>query len=279
MKLDADSLKKLLGDRLCVEVGVEERPDDTLMLRTHFRFPDGDNYPIHLSPAPSGGLRLSDRGHTLMHISYEHDVDSFVEGTRGMLLERIMDESGLQWDGGAFCFDTSPEQLPQAMFTFGQALTKVYDLTLLSRSSVASTFYDDLADLLFSLVDEAKVERDYEPEVPNSQAYRVDYRIESKGGVPLFFGVPNRDKARLATIMLSYFHRHELQSLLVFADQLRRRRVDMDLARRFESLLVFADQASVPRMDLARLSDVGGDMISSLASYESFSRKILQRVA
>ena len=259
MKLDADSLKKLLGDRLCVEVGVEERPDDTLMLRTHFRFPDGDNYPIYLSPAPSGGLRLSDRGHTLMHISYEHDVDSFVEGTRGMLLERIMDESGLQWDGGAFCFDTSPEQLPQAMFTFGQALTNVYDLTLLSRSSVTSTFYDDLADLLFSLVDEAKVERDYEPEVPNSQAYRVDYRIESKGGVPLFlYGVPNRDKARLATIMLSYFHRHEL---------------------RFESLLVFADQASVPRMDLARLSDVGGDMISSLASYESFSRKILQRVA
>ena len=259
MKLDVDSLQRLLGDQLCVEVGVEKRPDDTLMLRTHFRFPDGDSYPIHLSPTPSGGLRLSDRGHTLMHISYEHDVDSFIEGTRGMLLERIVHESGLQWEGGAFCFDTSLEQLPQAMFTFGQALTRIYDLTLLSRSSVTSTFYDDLADLLFNLVDEAIVQRDYEPEVPNSQAYRVDYRIESKSGVPLFlYGIPNRDKARLTTIMLSYFHRNEL---------------------RFESLLVFADQASIPRLDLARLSDVGGDMISSLASDESFSRKILQRVA
>lgn len=258
MKLDVHSLQRLLCDRLCVDVGVEKRPDDTVMLRTHFRFPDGDSYPIHLSATPSGALRLSDRGHTLMHISYEHDVDSFVEGSRGLLLERIMDESGLQWDRGAFCFDTLPEQLPQAMFTFGQALTKIYDLTLLSRSSVASTFYDDLTDLLFSVVDQARVQRDYEPAVPNSQAYLVDYRIESRGEVPLFlYGVPNRDKARLVTIMLSHFHRHEL---------------------RFESLLVFADQASIPRLDLARLSDVGGEMISSLASYESFSRKLLQRV-
>ena len=139
MKLDVRSLQRLLCDRLCVDVGVEERADDTVMLRTHFRFPDGDSYPIHLSATPSEALRLSDRGHTLMHISYEHDVDSFVEGSRG----------------------------------------------------------------------------------------------------------------------LSHFHRHEL---------------------RFESLLVFADQASIPRLDLARLSDVGGDMISSLASYESFSRKLLQRV-
>ena len=204
MKLDVHSLQRLLGDRLCAEVGVERRPDDTLMLRTHFRFPDGDGYPIYLSATPSGAVRLSDRGHTLMHISYEHDVDSFMEGSRGLLLERIMDESGLQWDGGAFCIDTSPEQLPQAMFTFGQALTKVYDLTLLSRSNVTSTFYEDLANLL------------------------------------------------------SHFHRHELK---------------------FESLLVFADQASIPRLDLARLSDVGGDMISSLGSSESFSRKLLQRVA
>ena len=95
MKLDVHSLQRLLCDRLCVDVGVEERPDDTVILRTHFRFPDGDSYPIHLSATPSGALRLSDRGHTLMHISYDHDVDSFVEGSRGLLLERIMDESGL----------------------------------------------------------------------------------------------------------------------------------------------------------------------------------------
>ena len=194
-----------------------------------------------------------------MHISYEHDVDAFLDGTRGMLLERIMNETGLQWDEGGFCLESSPERLPEAIFSFGQALTRVYDLTLLSRSNVGSTFYDDLADLLLSLVDETKIERDYQPEVPNAEVYPVDYRIEGKGDVPLFlYGVPNRDKARLTTIMLSHFHRHDF---------------------RFESILVFEDQAEIPRGDLARLSDVGGDMISSLVSRDDFNRKILQRVA
>lgn len=259
MTINPDALRNLLCERLCEDVQVEQRPDGALMLRTHFQFPDGDGYPIHLSEAVSGGLRLSDCGHTLMHISYEHDIDSFMDGTRGMLLERIMGESGLRWDGGAFCFDTSPNRLPEAVFQFGQALTRIYDLTFLSRSNVGSTFYDDLADLLSRLVDEDKVQRDHQPDVPNAQAYPVDYRIEGKGDVPLFlYGVPNRDKARLTTIMLSYFHRHGLA---------------------FESILVFEDQAQIPRMDLARLSDVGGDMISSLASHEDFDRKLLRRVA
>ena len=259
MNVDLDSLRKLLCERLCEDVRVEPRPDGALMVRTRFQFPDGDRFPIRLSEAPAGGFRLSDRGHTLMHVSYEHDVDSFLDGTRGMLLERIMGESGLSWDGGAFCLDTAPERLPEAIFRFGQALTRVHDLTLLSRSNVGSTFYDDLADLLSRLVAEDRIRRDYRPDVPNADAYPVDYRIEGKGDVPLFlYGVPNRDKARLTTIMLSHFHRHALP---------------------FESILVFENQAEISRMDLARLSDVGGEMVSSLASHEDLDRKLLRRVA
>ena len=134
MTLIPETLQKLLCERLCEDVRVEQRPGGAVMLRTHFQFPDGDHYPIHLSETASGGLRLSDRGHTLMHISYEHNIDMFMDGTRGVLLERIMNESGLQWDkdGGALCFDTAPERLPEAIFRFGQALTKVYDLAFLS---------------------------------------------------------------------------------------------------------------------------------------------------
>lgn len=259
MTINPDAIRDLLCQRLCEDVRVERRPDGALMLRTHLRFPDGDGYQIHLSEAASGGLRLSDRGHTLMHVSYEHDVDAFMDGTRGVLLERILSESGLQWDGGAFCFDTPAERLPEAVFKFGQALTRIYDLKFLARSNVGSTFYDDLADILSGVVDEAKIQRDYHPEVPNARAYSVDYRIEGKGDIPLFlYGVLNQDKARLTTIMLSHFHRHDLV---------------------FESILVFDDQAEIPRTDLARLSDVGGEMISSLEAHEDFNRKLLRRVA
>lgn len=82
---------------------------------------------------------------------------------------------------------------------------------------------------------------------------------QCQSNIPLFlYGVPNRDKAPLTTIMLSYFHLHKLQ---------------------FESIIVFEDQAEIPRADLARLSDVGGDMISSLNAADDLARKLEQRAA
>lgn len=129
MTLDEKALNELLCVRLCEDVTVEQRPDGELMVCTHFEFPDGDSYPFYLSEAPAGGVRLSDRGHTLMHISYEHDIDSFLDGTRGMLLERIVDESGMHEDDGEFSLDTPTECLPEAIFTLGQSLTRSYDLT------------------------------------------------------------------------------------------------------------------------------------------------------
>ena len=260
MALDTKALQRLLCERLCADVQVTTHPDGALMLRTHFEFPDGDRFPIHVSETGVGGVRLSDRGHTLMHISYDHDVDAFLDGARGQMLERIVSETGVDRDGGVFHLDTSIERLPEAIFRFGQALTRIHDLTFLSRSRVKSTFYDDLAELLKSLIDEDKMQADYLlEELPNPEAYRVDYRIEGKFDIPLLlYGVPNRDKARLTTIMLSHFHRHGL---------------------RFESMLVFEDQSEIPRLDLARLSDVGGEMISSLESSADLGRKLLKRIA
>lgn len=133
--LNVNELQDSLQERLCGAVRVVERPDGALMIRTPFKFPDGDSYPIHVLEAPSGDLCLSDRGHTLMRVSYEHEVDSLLDGAPGTLLKRIMGESGLRWDGGTFCLDTCTEDLPQAIFAFGQALTRVHDLTLHSTNT------------------------------------------------------------------------------------------------------------------------------------------------
>lgn len=47
----------------------------------------------------------------------------------------------------------------------------------------------------------------------------------------------------------------------------------------FESLLVFDDQTKIPRLDLARLSDAGGEMISTPESREDLDRKLRRRIA
>ena len=80
------------------------------------------------------------------------------------------------------------------------------------------------------------------------------YRIEGRDDVPLFlYGVPNRDKARLTTVMLSHFHRYALP---------------------FASILVFENRAEIPRLDLARLSNVGGETVASLEAGEDLARKL-----
>ncbi len=255
MALDRERLEDLLCERLCANVRVHRRDDDVLMLESPFAFPDGDRYPVYLSETAAGGVKLSDRGHTLMHVGYEHDVDAFYDGARASLREQIVRECGIEEEEGVFSIEVSPERVADALFGFGQALTKIHDLTFLSRDRVASTFYEDLRFLLFTMVDEESVDTDYIPaDVPKGDNYPVDYRLRGRDGGPVFlYGVPSRDKARLTTIMLSHFLLHGLA---------------------FESVIVFADQQEIPRLDVARLTNVAGTAVASLDAATDLRRKL-----
>ena len=74
MELDITKLKETLCTSLCKEVGLYPRQDNRVIVDTPFRFPDGDSLLILAEPISTGGLRLSDCGHTLMHLSYSMDV-------------------------------------------------------------------------------------------------------------------------------------------------------------------------------------------------------------
>jgi len=92
----------------------------------------------------------------------------------------------------------------------------------------------------------------------NAKDYPIDYRIEGKHSPLFLFGIPNKDKARLTTIILERLLRSNAN---------------------FDSLLIFSDQSSIPRSDLARLSNAGGEMIASLDAETDFHRKLLRKVA
>ena len=133
-------------------------------------------------------------------------------GSRGQLIKRILGEEEVNQDRGVFQLDAPIDRLSDALFRYGRALTRICDLTLHSRSRATSTFYDDLADLLFQAAGEDRIQRDHLlPDLPNAEAYPIDYRMEGKSGGQVFlYGVPNRDKARLTTIILSHFRRNHL---------------------------------------------------------------------
>lgn len=244
---------------MCAEVSVRSRNGNLVAVDTPFYFADGDPYQLYIREMPGGVLRLTDMGHTMMHLSYENDIDKFREGTRGRLFDQIKAETSVEEDNGEFYIETPIENLGFNIFRLGQALTKINDLTFLNRARAESTFYEDLQEQLVRVVGDDKIRRDYYFDgMENSRDYPIDYRIEGKHAPLFLFGIPNRDKARLTTIIL---------------ERLLRANAD------FDSLLIFSDQGSLPKQDLARLSNAGGEMIASLDAETDFSRKLLRKVA
>lgn len=259
MTFDLPSLEDRLCKTLCGHVKLRKTRQGLVQVVTPFAFTDGDTFQLYLEETSAGGVRLTDYGHTLMHLSYENDLTKFREGTRGKLLDQVMASSGVHEEEGKLVLDSSLDDLGTSVLQFGQALTRVYDLTFLNRARVASTFYEDLKEMLYKLVASEKIEPDFKlPDQADADSYPIDFRIEGKRAPLFLFGVASRDKARLVTIILEHWLRASLD---------------------FDSLLVFQEQTEIPRADLARLSNVGGEMVASLDASDDFRRKLIKMAA
>lgn len=256
MNIDLEQLQEKLCSFMCADIRLLERKGRVL-ITTPFVFPDGDSYVLYLDEMPSGLLRISDAGHTMMHMSYENDVDKYRQGTRGKLFEQVIANGQVKEIDGEIFLETSPEEIGSAIFRLSQTITSITDLNFLNRARAESTFYEDLGDLLAGIVDSEILEKNYiYTLMDNAEDYPIDYKIKGKVDPLYVFGIPNRDKARLATIILERLLRANAQ---------------------FESVLIFADQSTMPRADLARLSNVGGEMVASLDAGEDAKRKIERR--
>lgn len=259
MKIRIEELQEMLCETLCTNIKLIPQNGSLLLVESPFCFPDGDPYQIYITELPTGVLRLSDMGHTMMHLSYENDIDKFRQGTRGDLFDKIISEMDVEEDLGQIFIDSLPQDVARNIFRLGQAITKINDLTFLNRIRAQATFYEDLKEELYRHIPEERIHPEFIYEgIENSQDYPIDYFIEGKYDPLYVFGIPNRDKARLTTIVL---------------ERLLRAKAD------FESILIFADQKEIPRPDLSRLSNAGGEMIATLDAKDDLQRKLLKRVA
>ncbi|QWR77151.1 DUF1828 domain-containing protein [Candidatus Magnetomonas plexicatena] len=257
MNFDIDKLQKKLCELMCAEVTIKPRNEKLLVVETPFYFADGDIYQIYIREMSGGILRLTDMGHTMIHLSYENDIDKFKKGTRGNILNQIKAETSVEEDNGEFFIDTPLEHIAFNIFRLGQALTKIVDVTFLNRARAESTFYEDLREQLLKIVPEDKITEEYFcTEIEQAKDYPIDYKIDGKDAPLFLFGIPGKDKAQLTTIVI---------------ERLLRGKVN------FDSLLIFADQTLIPRNALARLSNVGGEMVS-LDAFDDLSRKIYRKI-
>lgn len=261
MTLDIEKLRDVFCRSLCANVELHPtQGSERILIETPFTFDDGDVYSLYAEPLPGGGVRLTDCGHTLMQLSYSLDVDNLRgDGNRARLFQRLLAEGGVTDHEGQLVMDSALDDLGTSLFRFGQTVTRIHDITFLSRVRAESTFYDLLKDALVRLVPGDKIEQDYMvPGFPEAPQYPIDYRLDGKTEQVFVFGIPNKDKAQLATIILQHWTQAQIK---------------------FGSLLVFAKQEDIPRPVLARLSNVGGEMVSSLDATEDLERKVKKRAA
>ena len=260
MSLDLSKLQEAMCKSLCAEVELHLRSDGRIAIYTPFRFADGDSLLMMAEPLSAGGIRLTDCGNTMMHLSYHMTIDSILKpGNRSDLLHEIIRDHDLEFEDGEIFVDTPADDAGRALFRLGQALSQVHDISFLSRSRVVSTFYEDLDAVLHRIAPAAQITPKYIVEgYDDADRYTIDYRLDFQGSdCPLFlFGIPSDDKARLATIIIQHW---------------------LSLGIIFTSFLVYQDLSKISRPDEERLLNVGDDFIASLGAVQDMKRKLEKR--
>lgn len=111
------AVKAILSKSLCnmIQLG---SGDNRIQIHTPLWFLNGDPCMIYLEEISSGYMRLTDGGHTLMHLSYENTGNS-------ECLANILDNRGIQENDGELFIDFPSEILGPSIMRFGQAISMV----------------------------------------------------------------------------------------------------------------------------------------------------------
>ena len=207
-------------ERVCEQITLEPQGQDRFLVKTPFRFDDGDHFSIMLKREANDWV-LSDEASTFMHLSYWLEEKALESGNRREIIDNSLSFFSVQNRDGELRIPVREKGFGDALFNFVQALSKVTDVSFLSREVVRSTFLEDFRSFIRSHVPEDRLEFDWKDRQHDlSGKYMVDCRI-NRMERPLFvYALPNEDKVSVATISLLMFEKWNLpfQSLGVYED-------------------------------------------------------------
>lgn len=221
-----------------------------------FYHEDGDMMDIFITESPSetGKIRLCDYGLTLMHLSYDYDIDT---SNKEAILDKIIYEQGFKRDDGNIYIDVSEDLLYQYIFQFSQTIAKVSSMQYFKREVVRSLFYDQLAEFIEAKLFVYKPSRKVLP-IPARDDLEVDFELELNKKKLYLFGIKDETKARLATISCLEFQKAKLA---------------------FKSAAVHENFETLPRKDRTRLTSAVDKQFTDLADFKQNAEQYLEREA
>lgn len=230
-------------NRVCEQIDLQPEGTDRFRVLTPFRFEDGDHFGIVLKRESDRWI-LTDEAHTLMHLSYWLDEKELETGNRHEIIRGSLSSFLVEDRDGEFVIPVIDERYGDALFNFVQAITKVSDVSFLSRERVRSTFMEDLRSFLQSHVPPDRLSYDWtDPVHDQKKRYEVDFRVNQIERPLFIYALPTDGKVKDATINLLTFEHWGLK---------------------FQSLGIFEEQEQINRKTLSKFTDVCDKAFSSL---------------
>lgn len=248
--MDVEAISRKVQEAIGHQIIIEQEGNERFPILTPFMMEDGDHFNIILRGHENGqSWVLTDEGNTLLHLSYWMDYGSLKKGTRQEVINRVLSQFGIENREGELRLETPFDGLSSAIFSFLQALTRITDVTFLSREQVRATFMEDFREFMREHVPSDRLTFDFNHPVRDRQKlYTVDAQVNHRD-IPLYvFAIGSDDRCRDVTINLHTYHTWNIE---------------------FQSVAIFEDQQSIGRSVLARFSDVADKQFSSLVSSEA----------
>ncbi len=243
--MNSELIAKDFRKRVCEQIEVRQEGIDRFLIVTPFRHDDGDNYSIALK-RENGHWILTDEASTFMHLSYDLDDQDISSGSsRGEIISNSLAGLSVENRDGELVIPVPDEKFGDALFNLLQAITKVTDVSFLSRERVRSTFLEDFRNFMRSRVPPERLVFDWtHPERDPHKNYPVDARVNGMRRPLLVYALPRSDdKVNVATISLLTFEKWNIP---------------------IQSMAIFEEQEVIGRKVLARFTDVCEKLFSSL---------------
>lgn len=195
-----NSLQQNMGKNITLEPA----GDKVQRLYAPFFHEDGDMFSIYIEETDNGYL-IRDYGNTLMRVSYTFDVNS---DRKKKVLNSIIASNNGEYDDGELLVHTNANDIAKDVYRFGQIVSKVSSIKMLSVDNVRTLFFDYLSEYVNENLMRFGVERNIAPTQDSSLV--VDYVIPTPKRPFYMFAVNDDTRASRAVISCLTFQKKNI---------------------------------------------------------------------